>query len=352
MCCRTYRLFRQSKRFHLIFVCLVFICYVNVSYVIKDEIPEITLTNDDPSLDSVSADYFKVKQTILSQNVPPILAQNDVMSCTNSTYLVIIVPSLPSDVTRRATIRDTWGRWGQVELRRQNLTNATMNDDTRLYFVLGRQTNLTVKEDLMIQDESKWRRDMIVADFLDTYKNLTLKTMAALRWVNMSCPNAKFILKADSDTFVHLPWLLQMLHQNESLFRKSIVGRINDRSPVLKDGKWKITEEEYPFELYPAYPNGASYVISGEAIPDLLRFANYMPYFPLEDVFIGILSKALGIQRISNRRFLYIHNGSQQLFSYFTNPGLDRIVIADISENQTKYLWSTLPFWPILNLAK
>ncbi|KAG8147714.1 hypothetical protein E2320_022627 [Naja naja] len=48
--------------------------------------------------------------------------------------------------------------------------------------------------------------------FADTYRNLTLKTLAMLGWATTRCPTARFLLKAD-DMFLNLPALVRHLQQ-------------------------------------------------------------------------------------------------------------------------------------------
>jgi len=65
---------------------------------------------------------------------------------------------------------------------------------------------------------------MIVENFYDTYHNLTLKSMAILKWVNLTCPQIndygkpdyfyypKHILKTDDDMFINFDRLLKIIH--------------------------------------------------------------------------------------------------------------------------------------------
>lgn len=72
------------------------------------------------------------------------------------------------------------------------------------FFLLGQQAE---KEDkvlaLSLEDEHLLYGDIIRQDFLDTYNNLTLKTIMAFRWVTEFCPNARYIMKTDMDAFTN-----------------------------------------------------------------------------------------------------------------------------------------------------
>ena len=67
---------------------------------------------------------------------------------------------------------------------------------------------------------------MIQENFLDSYHNLTYKSVMWLRWTAEYCPKAKYLLKMDDDIFVNIfkmvDWL-KMLEKKNSL--KNIKGR-------------------------------------------------------------------------------------------------------------------------------
>ncbi|NXO01755.1 B3GT2 galactosyltransferase, partial [Rhinopomastus cyanomelas] len=58
-----------------------------------------------------------------------------------------------------------------------------------------------------LREESRAHGDLLQQDFLDTYHNLTLKTLMGLEWVAKHCPGAAYVLKADSDVFLNLDYL-------------------------------------------------------------------------------------------------------------------------------------------------
>ncbi len=46
--------------------------------------------------------------------------------------------------------------------------------------------------------------DMVQADFLDTYRNLTLKAVAWMSWVERYCPTVLNLVKVDDDVVVNV----------------------------------------------------------------------------------------------------------------------------------------------------
>ncbi|NXQ31487.1 B3GT2 galactosyltransferase, partial [Alaudala cheleensis] len=63
----------------------------------------------------------------------------------------------------------------------------------------------------VLQEEDEAHGDLLQQDFLDTYNNLTLKTLMGLEWVTRFCPNATYVMKADSDVFLNLEFLARRL---------------------------------------------------------------------------------------------------------------------------------------------
>lgn len=57
-----------------------------------------------------------------------------------------------------------------------------------------------------IQHESQEHGDIVMGNHIDSYRNLTLKHLTGYRWVLQYCAHAKYILKADDDTFIGKFW--------------------------------------------------------------------------------------------------------------------------------------------------
>ncbi|NXU93299.1 B3GT2 galactosyltransferase, partial [Xiphorhynchus elegans] len=63
----------------------------------------------------------------------------------------------------------------------------------------------------LLREEDELHGDILQQDFLDTYNNLTLKTLMGLEWVSRFCPNATYVMKADHDVFLNLEFLVRRL---------------------------------------------------------------------------------------------------------------------------------------------
>ncbi|XP_074046953.1 UDP-GalNAc:beta-1,3-N-acetylgalactosaminyltransferase 1 isoform X2 [Macrotis lagotis] len=201
-------------------------------------------------------------------------------------FLVILVTSRPSDVKARQAIRVTWGAkqswWGQEVL---------------TYFLLGHQMepeeNMLV---LSIQDESILYGDIILQDFMDTYNNLTLKTIMAFRWVTEFCPTAKYVMKADSDVFINTGNLVKYLlmnNQSENFFMGyPLIENFSNREFFKKT---YISYQEYPFRVFPPYCSGLGYVFSRDLAPRVYEMMAHVKPIRFEDVYVGITLSLLKI---------------------------------------------------------
>jgi hypothetical protein len=54
----------------------------------------------------------------------------------------------------------------------------------------------------------------------------------------------------------------------------------------FKDGKWKITHEEWPWNDYPPYFLGAAVLLPGSTILPLLAACQTIPMMPFDDLYI------------------------------------------------------------------
>ncbi len=83
--------------------------------------------------------------------------------------------------------------------------------------------------------------------------------------------------------------------------------------PIILEGKWKITYEEWPWTHYPPYFNGPAVLITGSAILPLLACFQTTPMLlrAIDDVYYsGICPEKTGIKiHFSNDtlRYIYTH---------------------------------------------
>ena len=152
-----------------------------------------------------------------------------------------------------------------------------------------------------VQNEFTRNNDIVVFDFEDTYRNLTIKTLTSLHWA-VHTFNTSYILKVDDDTFPNVNEILHFLQQRISPTSKVILGHCSGDNPVdrNKTSKYYVGFHDYPLREWPPFCFGTGYVISNLAVHRLLEFTKEPRLYHLEDVSLGLLARKVGNVEILN----------------------------------------------------
>ncbi|CDS38160.1 UDP glcNAc:betaGal beta 1 [Echinococcus multilocularis] len=142
--------------------------------------------------------------------------------------------------------------------------------------------------------------DILLADYEDTYFNLTWKTVTNLRWLSAFCGqrNGDVFLVMDDDykvNFTYLETILKTLPPEVK--RRSIFGTTGKRDAAYRkaDGKRYLLYREF------------AQLFGAELIDDLTIGSAYTRYnYAPEDVYLGMLALKLGIQ-LRNMNEMYDH---------------------------------------------
>jgi len=82
---------------------------------------------------------------------------------------------------------------------------------------------------------------------MDSYNNLTLKTISMLEWSMEHCPKAQYVLKTDDDMYIHFPVLWDLLDKAGSA-KRTIMGKVG-MPPLLSSGLSSGTRNRNPRRL-------------------------------------------------------------------------------------------------------
>ncbi|CAG2205948.1 B3GALT1 [Mytilus edulis] len=198
-----------------------------------------------------------------------------------SVYLFILIFSSPGHYNKRQAIRETW------------LSNV--NKFTRYTFVTAYSKRFNESLGIEIQE----KKDIVQFDFIDTYKNLTYKTMSSFNWIIKVCPQASYVLKVDDDNWLNTKSLLETLKRG--MVKSKVGGNCKSRGSPNRDpsNKYFIPEAMYREHMYPPYCSGPAYVLSTDVIIQILNIHKHVPFFPLEDIYVGLCLKKLNINVIN-----------------------------------------------------
>ena len=160
--------------------------------------------------------------------------------------------------------------------------------------------------------EAEEHNDLVVEDFQESYKNLTVKTTNLLKWLSSSnCSKARFIFKVDDDVHVNPANLWATLRKphlstfnmnttnpsytniNTTNINYALIGHVwqgskANRNPFSKYIDHKRSEERgdslilcryylsarlYPHTKLPNFLSGDAYIFSGSLLPLLYSCA-------------------------------------------------------------------------------
>ncbi|XP_030210651.1 beta-1,3-galactosyltransferase 1 [Gadus morhua] len=207
-------------------------------------------------------------------------------------FLVILISTTHKEFDARQAIRETWG-------------DESAFADMRIVtlFLLGRNADAVLNQ--MVEQESQIFHDIVVEDFVDSYHNLTLKTMMGMRWVATFCAKAQYVLKTDSDIFVNMENLIfNLLKPATKPRRRYFTGYVINGGPIRDmRSKWYMPRDLYPDSKYPPFCSGTGYVFSADVAELVYNTSQHTRLLHLEDVYVGVCLRKLGIHPFQNSGF-------------------------------------------------
>lgn len=219
------------------------------------------------------------------QELPPAKYLTLAKKCKKSTELLVCVFSKPMNVENRIAIRDTWGR---------ALTSA----GAEVVFLLGKSRGP------ILHEEIRAYADIVQEDFIDSYYNLTLKSLAMIRYAATYCPHVKHVLKVDDDVLINTRKLLTDISYLK--LPKTIWGNLAQHWRPIREpsSKWYVPSYLYNGTHFPDFVTGVGYLMSGDCAHLLYEGSRDSRYFYLEDVFwTGIIAEKMGIARYAHGGF-------------------------------------------------
>ena len=217
--------------------------------------------------------------------------------------------------------------------------------------------------DSSVMQEDAIFQDIVIANYMDSYKNLSYKALTAMHWVKTYCSTPEHIVKMDDDIVVNPFVLARYLdlrlkkkrakenHLNAlgvindskesvSLFNSFGTNRSNNNHlqaseenlltgsnineishskptligsidcygiypwglPVIRDNtsQWYVSEAEYLPDLYPNYCSGMAFIMDAEVPPLLLEASLESRFLWVDDVFLtGVLRDKCAIPIVS-----------------------------------------------------
>lgn len=157
-------------------------------------------------------------------------------------------------------------------------------------------------------------------------------------WLVSHCPNTSYAMKIDSDIFLNVQKLVDMLLKTpRQLYMTGMVAR---GAAVLRDvnSKWFMPFSDFPESSYPPYALGLGYVFSMDLPQKILEASSRVKAVYIEDVYVGLCMRHLGIQVRDPP-----NSGFRATMPFFTGNCYWTSVITTILQdsNQLKDIWAT-----------
>ncbi|CAN6455233.1 unnamed protein product [Victoria cruziana] len=190
-------------------------------------------------------------------------------------HLFIGILSATNHFAERMAIRRTWMQYEGIKSSRVV---------ARFFVALNGRKEVNA----LLKLEADYFGDVVILPFIDRYELVVLKTVAICEY-GVHNLSSEYIMKCDDDTFVRVDTVLKEIKSISSK-RPLYMGNLNLFHKPLRVGKWAVTFEEWPEEVYPPYANGPGYIIS----EDIARFIvsrhtnRNLWLFKMEDVSMGL----------------------------------------------------------------
>ncbi|XP_053388197.1 beta-1,3-galactosyltransferase 1-like [Mercenaria mercenaria] len=197
--------------------------------------------------------------------------------------ILILITTVSDHFEIRQTLRSTW-----LNYTRKNTANV------RYVFLLGDRSGFALRTSI-IKENAKYK-DIVKGNFIDSYRNLTYKTMLGLKWTVSFFSKARFVLKTDEDVFVNIPNILKLIYNKSEDFDKTLGRKCTSIQPVERSvsSNSYIPKSINNNDTYLPFCSGTGYISSMVLIKEIYNVSINVTFFPLEDVYIGMCAKVLG----------------------------------------------------------
>ncbi|CAJ0563157.1 unnamed protein product, partial [Mesorhabditis spiculigera] len=238
------------------------------------QIPQITIVPE--------GDYFDSLLAPMPYRIQP--ARRN--PCLWGNKMFVAIHSAAQNFGRRMAIRDTYA---SMELQKKLGFSVV--------FVLGLQDSELIQK--WVETEAEQYDDILQAEFVEHYFNMTVKKLSWMRYAQARCPHTKWVLHLDDDAVMDVYSLLGFI-ENRKINDPSTIFCMAisyNQTNVVRNpySKWYVSEEAYPQRFYPKYCAGAAYLLPQKALAAMEEAVKRMRYITIDDAFVtGILREAIG----------------------------------------------------------
>lgn len=119
--------------------------------------------------------------------------------------------------------------------------------------------------------------------------------MVMFEWLGSHCPETSYAMKVDSDIFLNVPKLINMLLKAPR--HLYMTGLVTKGAPVNRDrnSKWFLPVSAFFKDTYPQYALGLGYVFSLDLPKKIVNASAAVKALCIEDVYVGLCMRHLRI---------------------------------------------------------
>lgn len=275
--------------------------FLKPSNIDSDVVASMNWTLDRELQQQISVFKFLSKPPVRKHDFPYI--HNPKEECTKRRIdLVLAVSSAPENFEFRMKTRE--GLKGSYAHERSN--NAT------LLFFIGRSNHHNKSKRFQVEINMEMRRfgDIVQEDFVDSYRNLTLKTLSVLKWVSTFCPRTRYVIKSDDDVGIKVAYSVAALQRYHRRFGNFLLGRWNTMNIVMRNKQAKnyVSVEEYPHPTFPPHVLGGAMGFPVSTAKLIFQASLRIQPAGLEDVYIsGVCAPMVGVPVFMDVDFDFKH---------------------------------------------
>lgn len=179
-------------------------------------------------------------------------------------HIIVGIPIAPSELISRIAIRQTWGK-----------IKVTKNKKKLCYLFIMSKPDNSYPFDYLIE-ESYMYKDILLFDFINSYKHITLLMIMSYKWIINNCSNISFFVRSNSDALLFPSRLDKLLNYNSDI----IAYKTSCNKTV--------------------YPSGSFYIFSMKFAQQIVKLSEIVrPIHPTEDIYYGQIMKYLNIKNIT-----------------------------------------------------
>lgn len=229
---------------------------------------------------------------------PYVYITNPTTKCSNpplkqsaNISILILIKSEPDNFHLRQTIRWNWESF------------TTYHEYVRIVFLLGISPDPEDKNTDVLVEHARYN-DIVQQNFIDKYRNLTLKTVMGYKWTEQYCSEATHVLMQDDDYHFNVKNLdayIKGYKSPDSIF----AGVLRLKSPTVRrpTSKYYVSNQEYAHDIYPPFLVGNSYILSMRYAKQIAMIIPYVKSIPMADTYIGMLAMKLNIPLQNEKNF-------------------------------------------------